>query len=91
MGNKDQGGAHIILDFIEKVQHGCLNRYIQGRNRFITDHHIGLTGQGPGNADALALSAGKLMGVSLGMGGGEADSGLTAGANHDSERCVAPV
>ena len=40
--------------------------WVQGRGRFVKEHHVRLHTQGPNDGHPLLLTAGKLSGVSLG-------------------------
>ena len=48
---------------MKQVQHLCLYRDVKRRDCLITDDQPGLKGQRAGDADALALTAGKLVGI----------------------------
>ena len=47
-------------------------RHVQGADRLVADDEVRLEGQGPGDADPLALAAGELVRVAVGVGGGQA-------------------
>ena len=47
----------------------CRGLYIQRRAGFIQQQYLGLDRQGPGNAEALLLSAGKLQGALMQFSG----------------------
>jgi hypothetical protein len=59
MGDEQHGETKICLYFVEQIEDLGLDGYIQGRNRFITDQHLGPCHQGPGNAHPLTLTAGE--------------------------------
>ena len=42
-----------------------LDRHVEGRDRLVGDDELGLEREGAGDADALALAAGELMGVAV--------------------------
>ena len=60
-----QDGAHLF------AQRGA-QRGVEGGERLVEQHHIGVGGQRPGERDPLALAAGQLVGVRAGAIG-EAD------------------
>ncbi|MNF68235.1 hypothetical protein D3C84_500870 [compost metagenome] len=65
MGDEDEGEPHLLLQGLEQVDHLGLDGDIQRRDRLVADDHLGLQDQRPGDADALALAAGELMGVAV--------------------------
>ncbi len=65
MGDEDQCGTEFALDFIEQVEHRRLHGNVQGGHRFIADHHVGIAGQGTGDAYSLFLAAGQLPRVAV--------------------------
>ena len=65
VGNKKVGQIEFFLELFQQVDYLGLNRNIQGRNRFITDNEIRIQCQSPGDANPLALSTGKFVGVAL--------------------------
>ena len=72
VGNEQISKAHLILQFIKHIDDLCLDRNVQSGNRLVTDNELGIHGHGPGNADALTLTAGELMGIPVGMLGVQA-------------------
>ena len=67
MGDEQVGQAHLVLEFVKHVDDLGLDGNVQGRNRLVTDHKLRVHGHGPGDADALPLAAGELMGVAVGV------------------------
>ena len=65
MGNEDVGEAKFALQPFEQADHLRLNGHIQRSRGFIKHQKIGMERQRPGNAHALPLAAGELMGVAL--------------------------
>ena len=63
------------LDILHQVDHLCLNGHIQCRDALIRNNELGVHDQGAGNAHALALTAGELVGIALGVLRGKADLG----------------
>ena len=62
VGDKQIGQAQLFAQLHQQVEDLRLGRNIQRRYRFVADHQPRLEDQRPGNADALALATGKLMG-----------------------------
>ena len=60
VGNEQIGKPHLLLQIQQQVEYLALNGNIQRRDRFIADDQFRLQGDGPGDADALPLAAGKL-------------------------------
>ena len=56
---------HALLQIVREVDHLRLNRHIQRGDRLVADDELRLDGERAGNADALALAAGKLVGKRL--------------------------
>ena len=67
MGDEQIRQAQLILQLIEHVDDLRLNRHVQRGHRLVADDEVGVDGQGAGDADTLALSAGELVGVAGGM------------------------
>ena len=62
VGNQEVGQPKIILEINHQVEHLRLDGDVEGRYRFVCDNEIRLQGQGPGNAETLALATGELVG-----------------------------
>ena len=67
------GQAELVLEVLEQVDDLCLDGHVQGAHRLVRDDQVGLHRQGPGNADALALTAGELVRVLAQGCDGQAD------------------
>ena len=67
MRDKEIGQAQLFLQVVQQVDHLGLNGHVQRGDGLVADNEFGLDGQSPGNADSLALAAGKLMGEPAGM------------------------
>ena len=61
MGDEDHGQLEPFAHLGEQLQHLGLHRHVEGRDRLVGHQQFGLHGQGAGDADALALAAGKLV------------------------------
>ncbi len=57
MRNKEIGQVVLLLQILQQIDDLRLDRYVQRRNRFITDDYLGLKNQRPGDADSLPLTA----------------------------------
>lgn len=66
MGNEQIGQAPFLLQALHHVDDLDLDGHVEGRNRFIAEDTFRVDGQGPGDADALALAAAEFMGIALG-------------------------
>ena len=66
VGDEQIGQAPFLLQALHHVDDLDLDGYVEGRNGFITKDTFRIDGQSPGNADALALAAAELMGITLG-------------------------
>ena len=58
-------GEPMRLQLLEHVDHLRLNGHVQRRDRLVADDELRPGGQGAGDADALALAAGELVGVAV--------------------------
>ena len=72
VGDEQIGEVEFVLQIHENVQNLGLDGHVQGGYRLVGDDELGLHRQSPGDADALALAAGELMGVAIGLLGTEA-------------------
>ena len=61
MCDKQVGALRFLLNVLHQVDHLRLNRHIQRGNALVSDNQLGVHNQGAGNADALTLTAGKLV------------------------------
>ena len=65
MGNEQISDPQLFLQILKSVDDLCLDGNIQRGNRLIADDKPGADRQRAGNTDALPLSAGKLMGITV--------------------------
>ncbi len=65
MGDEQVGRAGLLLDVLHQVDHLRLNGHVQCRDALVGDDELGVHDEGAGNAHALALTAGELVGVTL--------------------------
>ena len=72
MGDEQIGQAKVLLQLLNQIQHLALHRNVQGAHRLVAHDELGLQGQRPGDADTLALAAGKLVGKAQGVLPGQA-------------------
>ena len=72
MGDEEVGEAEALLQLLQQVHHLRLDRDIERRDRLVADDELGVERERPGDADALALTAGELVRVAVGEGGVEA-------------------
>ena len=77
VGDEQVGQLVLLLELLEQVDDLGLDGHVQGGHRLVADHKLGVQGQGPGDADALALTAGELMGIAVLV------EGLEAAVVHD--------
>ena len=61
MCDKQIGQPQSFLKLFQHIDDLCLDRYIQCRDRLITDNKLRLHGQCPGYSDTLSLPSRKLM------------------------------
>ncbi len=57
MGNQDKGAAPFLVQGLQKIFDFVLISGIQGRQRFIKQHPLGIADQGPGQGHPLLLPA----------------------------------
>ena len=67
VGDEQIGQAHLLLQLAEHVDDLRLNGHVQRGHRLVADDELRVEGERAGDADALALAAGELMGVAGGM------------------------
>ncbi len=61
VGDEEQRQPKTRLHILEQIEDLCANRDVERRYRLVADDELGIEDQRAGNADALALSAGKLV------------------------------
>ena len=60
VGDEDEGDAEVTAQAVEQVDDLGLDRHVEGGDRLVGNDDLRLDGEGPGDADALALAAGEL-------------------------------
>ena len=63
VGDDDNGHMELFLQVLQKLQDLGLDGHIQGRSGLVGNQQLRISGQGHGDHDPLAHTAGKLMGV----------------------------
>ena len=66
MGDEQDRQAHLPLEVLDQVQHLALEGAVQGGGGLVGEQDLGASGQGHGQADALAHAAGEGVGEILG-------------------------
>ena len=74
VGDEDQREAHFPLQFEQQVDDLGLDGHVEGRYRLIANDEARFQRDGAGDADALPLAAGELVGEAVLGGGFEADA-----------------
>jgi hypothetical protein len=67
MRNDDVSQAKFGLQVLQQIDDLCLYRNVECRDRLVRDDHLWVERERTGYADALTLTAGKLMGISVVM------------------------
>ena len=67
MGDKQVRQPELPLEILQHIDHLGLNGHVQGGDGLVADDELGIDRQGAGDADALALAAGELVGVAVGV------------------------
>ena len=67
---KMRGDAEVLLQVQEQVEDLRLNAHVERADRLVGDDELGLAGKRRGDADALALAAGKVRGQPVGQAPG---------------------
>ena len=75
VGNEKQCRTGFVADLGEEVDDRGLHAHIQRGDRFVRDQEARFRRERPGDADALALAAGKLMGIAVHLLRPESDHG----------------
>ena len=65
VADEQAGEALLALELLEQVEHLGLHRDVERRGRLVGHEQVGLEGEGAGDADALALTTGELVGVAV--------------------------
>ena len=61
VGDEEIGEPELLLQVLQQVDDLGLDRHVQRRHRLVADDQLGLDGERPRDADALALAAGELV------------------------------
>ena len=67
VGDEQVGQPHLLLQVLKHVDDLRLDRNVQRGDRLVADDELGVHSQGAGDADALALTAGELVRVAVGV------------------------
>jgi hypothetical protein len=59
------GEPHLLLQILEEVDHLSLDRHVECGHRLVGDDQLGFQGERTCDADALPLTAGELVRVSV--------------------------
>ena len=73
VGDEQVGQPEVRLEPLEQVDDLRLDRHVEGADRLVADDDLGLDGERPGDADALALAAAELVRIALDERGVETD------------------
>ncbi len=63
VGDEQIGHVPLLLELFEEVQHLGAYGHVQGGDGLVRHHQLRFHDHGPRKANALALSAGKLVGI----------------------------
>ena len=63
MGDPDNGHAKFLSEGFDQIENLCLDRYVERGSGFISNQQFRITRQRDGDHDALAHTAGELMGI----------------------------
>ncbi len=74
VGDEQEGHAALLAQVHQQVEHLRLHGKIKRRDGLVGDHQLRFGDQGAGNGDALALAAGKLVRMALGVFGLQPDA-----------------
>ncbi len=73
VGDEQVREAELGAELVEEVDDAGLDRHVEGGDRLVEDDQLGLEGERSGDADALALPAGEVLRVAVGVTRLEAD------------------
>ena len=65
VGDEQERDVELPLQVLEQVDDLRLDRHVERGDRLVGDQQLGVQGQRAGDADALALAAGELVGVAV--------------------------
>ena len=63
VSDEEIGEAEPLLQLLQQIDDLALDRHVERRNGLVADDDARVDGERPGDADALALPAGELVGV----------------------------
>ena len=69
MRDEDIRQAEFLLEILHQIHDLRLNRDVEGADRLVGDHDLRVGGERARDADALALSAGKLVRIAMDVSG----------------------
>jgi len=72
VADEEVGELELVAEIGEEVEDLALDADVEGAGGFVADDEAGLEGERTGDADALALAAGELVGVAVDGGASEA-------------------
>ncbi|GAA3241288.1 hypothetical protein GCM10020256_64160 [Streptomyces thermocoprophilus] len=72
MGDEQDGEAELPVEVAQQLEDGAGGLRVEGAGGLVGQQHLGVAGEGAGDADALLLAAGELGGVGARLVG-EAD------------------
>ena len=67
VGDEEVGDPQLVLEVLEEVHHPGLDRHVERGDRLVEHEQLGLEDEGPGDPDALTLTAGELVGEAVGV------------------------
>ena len=73
--DQDVGQVELAAQVFDQIQNLCLTEHVDGTGGLVQHHQLGIGGQGTGDGNALALAAGKLMGIFVAGILGDTDHG----------------
>ena len=92
VGDEEVGEAQLLLEVLEEVEDLGLDGDVEGRDGLVADDELRVEGEGAGDADALALAAGELVGVARMAVGGRGPTRSSRAATRSSRslpgRCL---
>ncbi len=65
MGDEQIGDLELVLQILEQGQNAFGHQLVQGRGDLVADDEFRFSGQGPGDADTLLFTPGKLRGKAV--------------------------
>ena len=63
VADEEVGHAEAVLQFLQQVEHLCLHRHVERAHRFVGHDQLRPRDEGARDGDALALAAGKFVGI----------------------------